>query len=822
MEVDGAEPARRRSTRATRGRHSKYEEAVEEPGKVKSDKKDPKTSDKNPKTTKLKTPTKAKTTTRSKARKKSKNDEEGVVRCPCGATEDDPSDGKIMIECEDCLEWQHSQCVLQTNDLEQVPDHYVCNECTEKKTQEKETTEAQEESEDKGKGEEEKDSNDKDEKYDSTYVPNNETAEKEPVARVSKSTHKRVGHIDDITEKVRKSAASALKGIFVSVPTSKYSPGAGVSPEQFCETLALTIEQELYDAYGTVEPEIGSNYRDKFRTLSFNLRDSKNETLRIRVMTGQVTPQTLVAMSSEEMMNPELQKLAEEVRAEAIRDTVLVVDEAPRLRRTHKGEEIVGEYEEYIDNVDQALKMEKQRDGDGKEAAESRNQIERAVRDIEGANGEADSKTSNSPKESSNSPIVPKWKRDIDLAQGESDHEHDHDHNSDHEDKVNGILGDVSREAREAETDDWTTISEAPFVWTGTVPMAGLDKTSCAAFSLGSSSVHFNPNVSWGSVFYASKPLTIEGRLDKSKADPYLSKVLGAGTRDVAAFCLLPSDSSESDREAYYKLYEYFHSRSKYGVIHNRSTLVKDAYLIPLAPDDAPPYTLGSLVKPSVELSSLKRSRPLLVALYIVGKLSPKRGAAVSVESHVASSEKHPPKRQSMRDRVKQNAGNAGNASRRASDARKSTPPVTATPVTPAAPTLVAPVNAPVGPAPVVPPYAGFQGGVYGAPVGIQRVPGAPMGVPGVPIAPAGMPGVPVAPLGMHGAPAHHMAQSGTPIAPAAHPRKPTGAPPPDLDALKTLLNDPNLRNAPAAPAQNDLLQNPALLMSIIDQAKKR
>ncbi|KAG5363137.1 Transcription factor BYE1 [Yarrowia sp. B02] len=734
MEVEAAEPAVRRSTRATRGRHSKYEE--EEASKpVKMDKKTDK-SDKTPKT-RPKTPTKPKSPAKTKPKKA---DEEGIVRCPCGATEDDPSDGKIMIECEDCLEWQHSQCVLQTNDLEQVPDHYVCNECSAKKPKEEE---------------------------DKPYVPDEKP---EPVLRVSKSTNKRVGNIDDITEKVRKSAAAALKGIFTSVPTSKYSPEG--SPEQFCENLALTIEQELYDMYGTLEPEIGSTYRDKFRTLSFNLRDAKNETLRIRVMAGKVTPRTLVAMSSEEMMNPELQKLAEEVRAEAIRDTVLVVDEAPRLRRTHKGEEIVGEYEEYIDNVDLALKMEKERDGNGDEAAESKKQLNRAVRDID--EGKEETKP-DSPKQASHSPIVPKWKQDIDLGQGESDHEH-HDHNSDHEDKVNDILGDVTREAREAETDDWTTISEAPFVWTGAVPMTGLEKTSCAAFSLGSSSNHFDPNVSWGSIFYASKPLTVEGRLDKSKADPYLTKVLGSGTRDVAAFCLLPSDSSESDREAYYKLYEYFHSRSKYGVIHNRSSLVKDAYLIPLAPEDTPPYILGSLVHPSVELSSLKRSRPLLVVLYVVGKLAQKRGAAP--ETRVAQQPAQ--KRRLMRDRVRADRP----AERRPP---RSVPVTSATPPTPAAPTLVAPVTAPVGPAPVLPP-ASF-------PVGVAHE--APVPVPGV----AGVPGM-------------------VPLAPAPGSAPGVGAPA-DLEALKSLLNDPSLQGA-SVPAQSDLLQNPALLMSIIDQAKKR
>lgn len=705
MQVD--EPARRRSTRATRGKHSRYEEEPEEVKKVRfavaegdTNKKDsPKKDTKTAKTAKKDTKAKAKPAPKAA-------EEEGVVNCPCGATEDDPADGKIMIECEECLEWQHSSCVLQTNDLDQVPDHYVCGTCFDKKT----TTEEEKLPQKEADGDEEYvnvESESRGDQHDKPLVPSKS---------VSKSTHKRVGHIDDITEKVRKSAASALKGIFVSVPNTKYTiPVAGETAEVYCENLALTIEQELYNVFGTVEPEIGSNYRDKFRTLSFNLRDAKNETLRVRVLNGHVTPTDLVALSSEEMMNPELQKLAEEVRAEAIRESVLVVDEAPRLRRTHKGEEIVGEYEEYIDNVDLALKMEKQR-GEGEEARAARAAERAAIADLE---GEKEVKEGSTVSEGADekevekegvAPVIPAWKSELDLDDDDTHSEHSHT-----SDQLNDILGDVSRPHREAETDDWGVISSAPFVWSGTVPMTGLDKTTCTAFSLGSSSDVFDPLVTWGSIFYASKPMTVEGRLDKSKADPYLAQVLGSGSRDVAALALVPSDE---DPSAYYKLYEYFHSRRKYGVIHNRSGLVKDAYLIPVAPEDTPPYTLGSLVRPSVELSTLKRSRPLLVVLYVVGKL--KRGSESQGQGQGL------PKRRAMRDRVKGDQKKVV-----ASDPRKKK---------------------------VV---AGF----------VTPVP-HPVSVP-----------VPTAP---------------------------------DLESLKNLVNDAALQAGP------DLMQNPTLLMSIIDQAKKR
>lgn len=623
-EIDTSRPSRRRSARATKGKHSRYDiEAEQEQQK------------------------------RTPRKKQKKKEEEGIVNCPCGAKEDDPEDGKIMIECEKCLEWQHSGCVLKTNDLDLVPEHYVCDSCdplsrsqpateTEDKVEEPAEAEASiaeepiEEPKEKARKVKqariEKKESEPRAEPDQAYVPKSRS--QSPVNRrrsVTKTSNKRVGHIDDITEKVRQSAAAALKGIFLSVPTSDYTLPTGETAETFSEALALSIEQELYDMYGTAEPEIGSNYRDKFRTLSFNLRDAKNESLRARVVSGKVTPNTLVGMSSEEMMNPELQKLAEEVRAESIRDTVLIVDPAPRLRRTHKGEEIVGEYEEYIENVDLAVKMEKQRDGDGEEAKVATEAVHEAVAHIKGGSPPVKGTNGDVPAEEaserdSNSPPVPKWTAGIDLGMDDhvSEDETHHNGDSDHDDKLKDILGDVTKEAREAETDDWAEIARAPFTWAGNVSMSGLEPQDCLAFSLGCSSPLFDPNTSWSTVFHASKPLAIEGRLDRSKADPYLEKVLGGGTRDVAAFAIVPSDTDVS-KGAYNDLYDYFHSRQKYGVIQNRTGAVKDAYLIPVAPDQLPPYILGSLVRPSVELSQLKRSRPLLIAVYVIGKVGAKK-----------------------------------------------------------------------------------------------------------------------------------------------------------------------------------------------------
>ena len=47
--------------------------------------------------------------------------------------------------------------------------------------------------------------------------------------------------------------------------------------------------------------EVNSEYKNKFRTLVFNLKDSHNPELRARVLMGDIPPAKLVRMTSEQL-----------------------------------------------------------------------------------------------------------------------------------------------------------------------------------------------------------------------------------------------------------------------------------------------------------------------------------------------------------------------------------------------------------------------------------------------------------------------------------------------------------------------------------------
>ncbi|OAY79574.1 PHD finger protein 3 [Ananas comosus] len=68
------------------------------------------------------------------------------------------------------------------------------------------------------------------------------------------------------------------------------------------ESLAFRIEAELFRLFGGVNKK----YKEKGRSLLFNLKDRNNPELRERVLSGDIAPERLCAMSAEELASKEL------------------------------------------------------------------------------------------------------------------------------------------------------------------------------------------------------------------------------------------------------------------------------------------------------------------------------------------------------------------------------------------------------------------------------------------------------------------------------------------------------------------------------------
>ncbi|KAL4279044.1 hypothetical protein GQ457_03G045480 [Hibiscus cannabinus] len=103
------------------------------------------------------------------------------------------------------------------------------------------------------------------------------------------------------------------------------------------EELAYQIEAELFKLFGGVNKK----YKEKGRSLLFNLKDRNNPELRERVVSGEIPPERLCSMSAEELASKELSQWRQ-AKAEELAQMVVLpdvqVDIRRLVRKTHKGE----------------------------------------------------------------------------------------------------------------------------------------------------------------------------------------------------------------------------------------------------------------------------------------------------------------------------------------------------------------------------------------------------------------------------------------------------------------------------------------------------
>ncbi|CAD6339116.1 unnamed protein product [Miscanthus lutarioriparius] len=103
------------------------------------------------------------------------------------------------------------------------------------------------------------------------------------------------------------------------------------------QALALRIEEDLFKLCGGVSKK----YKEKGRSLLFNLKDKSNPVLRGRVLSGEITPKCLCSMTTEELASKELSAWrlakAEELGKMVVRPN-REVNLQRLVRKTHKGE----------------------------------------------------------------------------------------------------------------------------------------------------------------------------------------------------------------------------------------------------------------------------------------------------------------------------------------------------------------------------------------------------------------------------------------------------------------------------------------------------
>ena len=104
----------RRSGRATKGQHTKNVDEPDLPA---------------PKRGKAGRPAKAAKQARTEATPPEEDEGDAIIRCVCGYVEEDEDDERTMVICDKCSAWQHNICMGISENADDLPEHYFCEQC---------------------------------------------------------------------------------------------------------------------------------------------------------------------------------------------------------------------------------------------------------------------------------------------------------------------------------------------------------------------------------------------------------------------------------------------------------------------------------------------------------------------------------------------------------------------------------------------------------------------------------------------------------------------------------------------------------------------
>lgn len=148
--------------------------------------------------------------------------------------------------------------------------------------------------------------------------------------------------IDDLP-KDRQNVAKALSKIVADDVRGRSKAGYRIPDGHTADSLgnhyAVRVEYALFMNHGGGAGPSNPPYAAQFRALNPNLK--KNKLLIERLLNGSLTADELATMSSADMASEELQREKAALKAEADKQAMMVNEDGPRMRRTHKGDELI-------------------------------------------------------------------------------------------------------------------------------------------------------------------------------------------------------------------------------------------------------------------------------------------------------------------------------------------------------------------------------------------------------------------------------------------------------------------------------------------------
>ncbi|KAG0339339.1 PHD finger protein 3, partial [Podila horticola] len=534
-----------------------------------------------------------------------------------------------------------------------------------------------------------------------TYTPPTTTPTHKSSTVTKKSTSFKVASAP-ISPKLEQDPirSTALKGFTDSLmvafdPESENKQAEAEKAHQ----LAATIEKELYVFSATPgQPGCGKDYKPKYRSLIFNLKDKSNAGLRNRVLSGELSPHDLVRLTPDELANPELQNIAEEVRKKSIHDSVLTVEPEPFIKKTHKGDvayfpglsvlsnPLAGttvdenkvsndeakatdnkmeDEEEYIlhtrtppnktpvgspttDALDKLLARIQTNKRSGEEVLSEALSSEKRVKH-DGERGRARMESDGSsylPREPSPYSPSPSPLPSPEMSS-----------TSPKDSPPPFMLDEIQREV------DRKLAAERarqPLpVWQGTLAMQQVAKLSTRAIQVGGRTIpgklskELTEMLAQGWTDILTKSIVIDGRIPVDTVQKYVSQQLQSPTKEIVIVQFQVDGRPDSEswikgQDEFKKLFRYFYEKDRNGVIPQKGRQVKDMYLVPVAAKDTFPPYFKSLVDNEARLRSAITEHSLF-GVIILNKASASHHRHHGNHSPVQSKSSHHPQRENPR-----------------------------------------------------------------------------------------------------------------------------------------------------------------------------
>jgi hypothetical protein len=429
---------------------------------------------------------------------------------------------------------------------------------------------------------------------------------------------------------VRRNVIKNIKAVLKSIFDIALTENADMmdestsTTEERAEALAKSIESTMLEqlgdgGMGRKQRTCGEPYKSKFRSLLYNLKDKANKVFQIRVVTGDLTPDELVKMSSEDMANPELKSISEVFRKTGLKNSVMKMDNTPIIKKTHKGDIIMIPDKDnnnmYSEQVQQQLdKINKPKSPltlssssispitttapetnlkppvSSTTSSTHPHQLD-PLDDIlarigipaQDDNSHVSNKRSGSMSDAiSTENIDPEVKKrrvtlDVEELLGDEDETFQVEEVDTIEQEQEQEKQEEKQEEKE-QTNDTNVQQEMeilPTIWQGRVNMPQVAEFEASARQIGG---RLLSDTEWNEVL--SPTMWIEGRIPSERVTNYVTQTQYSTSREIV---LLEVEAKGGDTNQQGQiLLNYLDSRHRYAVVGHNKTRIKDFYLIPL------------------------------------------------------------------------------------------------------------------------------------------------------------------------------------------------------------------------------------------------